>query len=140
MRTASPAESIPTEPDLDHASEGSLVIRKARKFQGSSGPSVAIIGAGVCGLGIGWRLAEAGCAVTVFDRGRAGQGATWAAAGMLAAGVECEPGEEALLEITLAQASALPPELDAFQALLVTSANGLRAFAAASARQARTVS
>ena len=101
MRTASPAESIPTEPDLDHASEGSLVIRKASKFQGSSGPSVAIIGAGVCGLGIGWRLAEAGCAVTVFDRGRAGQGATWAAAGMLAAGVECEPGEEALLEITL---------------------------------------
>ena len=62
-------------------------------------PRVAIIGAGVSGLGIGWRLASAGCRVEVFDRGVAGQGATWAAAGMLAAGVETEPGEERLLEL-----------------------------------------
>ncbi|MCH8154050.1 MAG: FAD-dependent oxidoreductase [Proteobacteria bacterium] len=41
-------------------------------------PRVAIIGAGVCGLGIGWRLAQAGCAVDVFDKGAAGRGATWA--------------------------------------------------------------
>jgi glycine oxidase len=61
---------------------------------------VAIIGAGVCGLGIGWRLAEAGCAVSAFDRDAAGRGATWAAAGMLAAGVETEPGEERLLDLT----------------------------------------
>lgn len=63
-------------------------------------PRVAIIGAGVCGLGIGWRLAAAGCAVDIFDRGRAGRAASWAAAGMLAAGVECEPGEEQLLALT----------------------------------------
>jgi len=50
----------------------------------------------VIGLSIGWRLAQAGAAVTVFDRGAAGQGASHAAAGMLAAGVEAEPGEEAL--------------------------------------------
>ncbi len=61
---------------------------------------VAIIGAGVCGLAIGWRLAQAGATVEVFDRGRAGRGATWASAGMLAAGAEAEPGEERLLEIT----------------------------------------
>ena len=42
---------------------------------------------------------------------------------------------EPLLEITLAEASALPLELDAFQALLVTSANGLRAFAALTERR-----
>ncbi len=42
---------------------------------------------------------------------------------------------EPLLEITLAEASALPSELDAFQALLVTSANGLRAFAALTDRR-----
>lgn len=36
----------------------------------------------------------------MFDRGEAGHGATWAAAGMLAAGVETEPGEERLLELT----------------------------------------
>ena len=30
-------------------------------------PRVAVIGAGVAGLG--WRLADAGCPVTVFERG-----------------------------------------------------------------------
>ena len=60
-----------------------------------------MIGAGVIGLGIAWRLAQAGCAVTVFDRGEAGHGASWAAAGMLAAAVETEPGEEPLLPLAL---------------------------------------
>ncbi len=54
------------------------------------------MGAGVIGLAIGWRLAQAGCPVTVYDRGRAGRGASWAAAGMLAAGLEAEPGEQPL--------------------------------------------
>ena len=60
-----------------------------------SKPSVAIIGAGVAGLGIGWRLAAEGCRVDVFDRGEAGRGASWAAAGMIAGLNEAEPGEEA---------------------------------------------
>ncbi len=55
---------------------------------------VAIIGAGIMGMSIAWRLAQAGVAVTLFDRHRAGSGATHAAAGMLAAGLEGEPGEE----------------------------------------------
>lgn len=62
-------------------------------------PRVAIAGAGVCGLGIGWRLAQAGCQVDVFDKGAAGRGATWASAGMLAGGLETEPGEEHLLPL-----------------------------------------
>ncbi len=62
-------------------------------------PRVAIVGAGVCGLGIGWRLAQAGCHVDVFDKGAAGRGATWASAGMLAGGLETEPGEEHLLPL-----------------------------------------
>jgi glycine oxidase len=53
------------------------------------------------GLGIAWRLAQAGCAVSVYDRAEAGHGASWAAAGMLAAAVETEPGEEQLLTLTL---------------------------------------
>jgi glycine oxidase len=53
------------------------------------------------GLGIAWRLAQAGCPVTVYDAGAAGRGASWAAAGMLAAAVETEPGEEKLLALTL---------------------------------------
>jgi len=64
-------------------------------------PKTVIIGAGLMGLGIAWRLARAGCQVTVYDRDEAGRGASWAAAGMLAAAVETEPGEEALLALTL---------------------------------------
>ncbi|MAQ55393.1 MAG: glycine oxidase ThiO [Rhodospirillales bacterium] len=59
-----------------------------------------MIGAGVCGLSIGWRLASAGCQVNIYERGKSGRAASWAAAGMLAAGVECEPGEENLLKLT----------------------------------------
>ena len=66
---------------------------------GGARPRVAIIGAGVCGLGIGWRLAQGGCEVTAYDKGAAGHGASWASAGMLAGGVETEPGEEALLPL-----------------------------------------
>ncbi|HUN47496.1 MAG TPA: glycine oxidase ThiO [Stellaceae bacterium] len=62
-------------------------------------PRIAIIGGGAVGLGIGWRLAAAGCAVDVFERGAAGHGASWAAAGMLAAGIEAEPGEIPLLAL-----------------------------------------
>src|SRR5438270_1479008 len=64
-------------------------------------PRTVVVGAGVIGLGIAWRLAQAGCAVTVYDKGQAGRGASWAAAGMLAAAVETEPGEEPLLPLAL---------------------------------------
>jgi len=49
---------------------------------------VIVIGAGVAGLSIGWRLQQAGVAVTVFDRAQPSFGATWASAGMIAAGGE----------------------------------------------------
>ncbi|MGE0257294.1 MAG: glycine oxidase ThiO [Alphaproteobacteria bacterium] len=64
-------------------------------------PRTVVVGAGVAGLGIAWRLAQAGCAVTVYDKGQAGRGASWAAAGMLAAAVETEPGEEPILPLAL---------------------------------------
>lgn len=69
---------------------------------------IAIIGGGVCGLAIGWRLAQAGRAVTVFERGEAGLGATWAAAGMLAPQVEAEPSEEPLLKLALESRAMWP--------------------------------
>lgn len=62
-------------------------------------PRVAIAGGGVIGLAIGWRLAEAGCAVEIFDAATPGRGASHAAAGMLAACAEAEPGEERLLDL-----------------------------------------
>jgi glycine oxidase len=79
-------------------------------------PRVAIIGGGVIGLAIGWRLAEAGCPVTVFERGAAGKGASWAAAGMLAAAIETEPGEEALLPLTRASQALWPDFARALEA------------------------
>ena len=44
---------------------------------------VAIVGAGVAGLGIGLRLRDAGVEVSVLERSQPARGATWAAAGML---------------------------------------------------------
>ncbi|MDD2878602.1 MAG: glycine oxidase ThiO [Acidiphilium sp.] len=57
---------------------------------------VAVIGGGVIGLALGWRLAQRGVDVVVFERDAAGSGASHAAAGMLAAACEAEPGEAAL--------------------------------------------
>src|ERR1700734_2209492 len=45
---------------------------------------VVIVGAGIAGLTIGWRLAQAGASVEILERGLAGRSATWASAGMLA--------------------------------------------------------
>ena len=61
-------------------------------------PRVVIIGAGIIGLGMAWRLAPR-ASVIVFDRGKAGSGASHAAGGMLAACCEAEPGEEALVAL-----------------------------------------
>lgn len=46
---------------------------------------VVVIGGGVIGCAIAWRLAREGVAVTVLERARIGQEASWAAAGMIAA-------------------------------------------------------
>jgi len=62
---------------------------------------VAIVGAGVIGLSIAWRLAAAGLSVALFERDVAGAGATGAATGMLAAATELEPGGEDLLALAL---------------------------------------
>jgi glycine oxidase len=61
-----------------------------------TGPRVAVVGGGVCGLGVGWRLARAGAHVTVFERDAPARAATWAAAGMLAPHMELRPEEEAI--------------------------------------------
>ena len=71
--------------------------------------NVVIIGAGVAGLGIGWRLAQAGAQVTVLERGQPAQGATWASAGMIA--VAGESAGAASLESDFARdSSALWPD------------------------------
>jgi len=73
-----------------------------------SKPRVVIIGAGVIGLAIAWRLSMRGVPVALFDQGAAGRGASHAAAGMLAAAMEAEPGEEALVALGRASQALWP--------------------------------
>jgi glycine oxidase len=74
---------------------------------------VAIVGAGVIGLAVGWRLASRGLSVTLFERGQPGRGTTHAAAGMIAPIAEARPTEPALLELGQRSASAYPQFLEA---------------------------
>jgi glycine oxidase len=59
---------------------------------------VTVLGGGVIGLSVAWRVAASGCAVTVFDDGCRAAG-SWVAGGMLAPVTESWPGEEELLEL-----------------------------------------
>lgn len=68
---------------------------------------VIIVGAGVIGLGIAWRAAQRGLAVTVVDPSP-GSGATWTAAGMLAPATELHYGEQSLLRLGLESARRYP--------------------------------
>ena len=69
---------------------------------------VVVVGAGVAGLGIGWRLAQAGVNITILERGEPGMGASFAAAGMIAVAAETKGAPAA--EIAFAeQAQALWP-------------------------------
>lgn len=95
------SESLSTYTSSASSSAGSMAAGKAR-------PRVAIVGGGVIGLAIGWRLAGAGCPVELFDAGETGQGASRAAAGMLAACAEAEPGEEGLLALNRASQTRWP--------------------------------
>ena len=78
----------------------------------SSRPRIAVIGAGIIGLSAAYELAvRRGAGVTVYDVRPPGQGASWAAAGMLAPAFEAaaEPGAHPrLFELCLASAALWP--------------------------------
>jgi glycine oxidase len=69
---------------------------------------VVIIGAGVAGLGVGWRLLQAGAQVTILERAQPAAGASWAAAGMLAVTAELEEAAEAERSLALRANSLWP--------------------------------
>ena len=60
--------------------------------------AVVIIGAGVAGLGVAWRLASAGRPVVVLERDAIGSGASSAAAGMLAPTAEIEFTDDVFID------------------------------------------
>lgn len=67
-----------------------------------------IIGAGVAGLSIGWRLLQRGAQVTILERGQPGHGASWAAAGMIAPVGEMAGAPPAEIEMALGSAALWP--------------------------------
>jgi glycine oxidase len=73
----------------------------------STGFDVVVIGGGVIGLAVAWKIAVRGMAVVVVDP-EPGRGASWAAAGMLAPVSEVQRGEEPLLALNLASARRWP--------------------------------
>src|SRR5436309_15775875 len=64
----------------------SHIARRAKKIHWTEIEmihDVAIVGGGICGLSIGWKLAKRGLRVLILEKGEAGHGATWAALGIL---------------------------------------------------------
>ncbi len=62
---------------------------------------ITIIGGGIAGLSIGWRLLQQGHNVTLFEKGQVGSEASSAAAGMITPASEVRFGEHDLLKLFL---------------------------------------
>lgn len=78
------------------------------------GADVLIIGAGVMGYGLAWRLSQSGRRVLLLDRGSPGGEASYAAAGILAAQIEARESP-ALLSLALASRALYPDWAEALR-------------------------
>jgi glycine oxidase len=74
----------------------------------SQAGSVAVVGAGIIGLAIAWRLAQRNISVTVFEAGEPGRGASRAAAGMLSVVAETAPADRHFFELCRASRQLWP--------------------------------
>jgi len=70
--------------------------------------TVVVVGAGIMGLGVAWRLAKAGRKVLVLEKNTPGSGASRAAAGMLAPTAELEFDETELMKFAMASQERWP--------------------------------
>ena len=103
-----------TLPQPDERDRASLAEVAPRSLPASV--DVAVVGAGLIGLAVAWRLAAAGLSVAVLDRAGAGAGASLAATGMLSAAAELEPGGDALLHLALESQRLWPAFRDELEA------------------------
>jgi glycine oxidase len=69
---------------------------------------VLVVGAGIIGLSIAWRLARRGAQVTILDRAPAGQGASRVAGGMLAPSCEAHEMPAPLIDLAFEAARRWP--------------------------------
>ncbi|MET0256964.1 MAG: FAD-dependent oxidoreductase, partial [Methylobacterium sp.] len=76
---------------------------------------VVVVGGGLIGLSIAWRLAVTGRLVTLIERDTVGAGASLAATGMLAPAAEHEPGSDMLLPLALDSLERWPAFRDGLQ-------------------------
>lgn len=74
-----------------------------------------IVGGGTIGLALGWTLARRGAAVTLIERGRAGRGTSWQAAGMLAPDAEIGFEELDLYRLSRESLRRWPAFVDALE-------------------------
>ncbi|HCP99611.1 MAG TPA: glycine oxidase ThiO, partial [Candidatus Latescibacteria bacterium] len=75
---------------------------------------IVVIGGGVIGLVIAWRLSHNGHRVTVLERGQIGREASWAAAGMLAPHCELDQ-PDAFFELCQKSLEAYPAFISALK-------------------------
>ena len=85
---------------------------------------ILIIGAGVAGLSIGWKLATRGADVTVLERASVARAATWAAVGMIAATAESAGAPPAEAALCRASAKLWPEFADEIEESKLTLVNG----------------
>lgn len=88
-----------------------LLSARGMTSRSGSGPSVAIIGAGIIGLSCAWELAKRGAQVTIYEKNWPPRGASWAAAGMLAPAYEAAAEEGAhpqLFDLCMESAALWP--------------------------------
>ena len=83
-------------------------------------PDVVVIGAGIIGGSIAWRLAQSGLRVTMLDAGPMGGEASWAGAGMLAPGGEMET-RDVWSDLGVQSLSLYPDFVDELERLSGTS-------------------
>lgn len=75
-----------------------------------------VIGGGVIGLGIAWRLSREGVKVRVFEKEQTGRAASWFAAGMLAPQAEVGFEEPELFELSRESLRLFPGMLEELEA------------------------